>query len=197
MTQAKIIVAGVGLVGKRHAALFDRFADVAAIVDPAPESAEYAAQFGASHFTSLEEALAETSVDGLVLATPNQLHVEQATLAIDREIPVLIEKPIADLSGPAAELVARAESKGVPLLVGHHRRHNKRAMVAKSVIESGQLGRIVAVNAQFWLYKPSDYFGMKWRQKPGAGPVFINLIHDIDLLSYFCGPIRAVQCQQS
>ena len=53
------------------------------------------------------------------------------------------------------------------------------------------------MNAQFWLYKPEDYFDVEWRRKPGAGPVFINLIHDLDLLRHFCGEVVRVQAMES
>jgi predicted dehydrogenase len=48
-----------------------------------------------------------------------------------------------------------------------------------------------------WFYKPDDYFLPEWRRRKGAGPVFINLIHDIDLLRHFCGEIVRVQAMES
>ena len=60
-------------------------------------------------------------------------------------------------------------------------------------MEAGEIGRIVAVHGSFWLYKPADYFDAAWRTQPGAGPILINLIHDIDLLRHLVGEIAAVQ----
>src|SRR5204862_8247946 len=42
-----------------------------------------------------------------------------------------------------------------------------------------------------------DYFETAWRREKGAGPVFLNLIHDVDLLRYLCGEIVSVQAQES
>ena len=67
------------------------------------------------------------------------------------------------------------------LLVGHHRRHNPMIHKAKETIDSGRLGRILAVHGTCWFYKPDDYFDIGWRREKGAGPVFINLIHDVDV----------------
>nr|WP_255569771.1 Gfo/Idh/MocA family oxidoreductase [Actibacterium sp. 188UL27-1] len=82
-------------------------------------------------------------------------------------------------------------------MVGHHRRHNPIIAAARATIQNGDLGQIVSVHAQFWLYKPDEYFDVDWRTQIGAGPVFINLIHDIDLLRHLCGDITSVQARQS
>ncbi|NNE81703.1 MAG: Gfo/Idh/MocA family oxidoreductase [Silicimonas sp.] len=197
MTDLSIAVVGAGLVGRRHAELIARHASLAALVDPAPVTADLASALGTRHFATLEDCLDGTSLDGVIVATPNQLHVAHARACIERNLPVLIEKPIADNSDSAAGLVAFAAEKSVPILVGHHRRHNPLIAAARSIIAAGQLGDIVAINGQFWLYKPDDYYSQAWRRQKGAGPVFINLIHDIDLLRHLCGDILAVQAMQS
>jgi predicted dehydrogenase len=53
-----------------------------------------------------------------------------------------------------------------------------------------------AINTICWFYKPDLYFdNAPWRKKKGAGPVSVNLIHDVDLMRYFCGEVIAVQAQ--
>ncbi|HRE21316.1 MAG TPA: Gfo/Idh/MocA family oxidoreductase, partial [Rhabdaerophilum sp.] len=94
-------------------------------------------------------------------------------------------------------LVAAAEAASVPLAVGHHRRHNPMIQHARRIIAEGQLGRIVAVHSFFWLMKPDDYFDVPWRREAGAGPVLINLSHDIDLMRYLGGEVAAVQAMDS
>ncbi|ASY66370.1 putative oxidoreductase protein (plasmid) [Sinorhizobium sojae CCBAU 05684] len=82
-------------------------------------------------------------------------------------------------------------------MTGHHRRHNPVMHKAKEIIESGKLGRVLVVNAMFWLFKPDDYFDISWRRERGAGPVFLNLIHDVDNLRYLFGDVAAVQARES
>ena len=64
---------------------------------------------------------------------------------------------------------------------------------ARKQIEDGLLGTLVAAHGMFWLMKPDDYFETGWRRQPGGGPIFLNLIHDIDLLRHLVGEIVSVQ----
>ncbi|MCT8161138.1 Gfo/Idh/MocA family protein [Pseudoruegeria sp. SHC-113] len=197
MEKPRIIVVGAGLIGQRHIAMLGARGWLAGIVDPAPQATQVAAQAGVPLFAALDEALEAVTPDGALLASPNQLHVAQALACVARGVPVLVEKPIADKVEEAEQLVAAAQAAGVPVLVGHHRRYNPLIRAVKEAIEAGRLGRIVAANALFWLYKPEDYFAPDWRRAEGAGPVFINLIHDLDLLRHLCGEVTAVQAVES
>jgi len=68
---------------------------------------------------------------------------------------------------------------------------------AKQIIKSGRLGQVLTLHGQFWLMKPDDYFDIAWRREKGAGPVFLNLIHDVDLFRHLCGEVVCVQGQES
>ncbi|MEM0991167.1 MAG: Gfo/Idh/MocA family oxidoreductase [Pseudomonadota bacterium] len=195
----KIALIGAGLIGRRHADLIaaEPTAELCALADPAPAAAGIAQAHGVPCYASLNDLLAAHRPDGLIIATPNALHAPQALAAIAQGIPLLVEKPLADSAKAAATIVEAAEARGVPLLVGHHRRHNPLVIRAKAEIAAGHLGRLVAVHGQFWLHKPDDYFDADWRRQPGAGPVLINLIHDIDLMRHLCGNITTVQAVES
>lgn len=195
MRPVKLAVIGAGLIGRRHAELIaaEPAAELAAIVDPDPAAREPAARRGVRWFAQLGDLVAAARPDGLVIATPNQLHVAHGLAAVAAGIPALVEKPLADDVAGAERLVAAAEAAGVPLLVGHHRRYNPVVRAARAAIEAGRLGRILTVHGHFWILKPDDYFAAAWRRAPGAGPVLINLIHDIDLFRHLCGEIVSVQ----
>lgn len=193
----RLALQGAGLIGRRHAEhiLASDGVELAAIIDPMAH--DFAASIGVPCHDTLASLLAAEKPDGILIATPNQLHEAHGLAAIAAGIPVLVEKPIADTVQAAERLVAAAETAGVPLLVGHHRRHNPMIRRAKAMIEAGRLGRLVAAHANFWLYKPDAYFDVAWRREPGAGPVLLNLIHDIDLLRDLCGEIASVQAALS
>ncbi len=199
MPQLRLALVGAGLIGRRHAAHIraDPGLALSAVVDPAVEARAWAEGLGAAWHPVLETLLSGPAPDGAIIATPNALHVPQALALVAAGIPVLVEKPIADSVAAAERLVAAAAARGVPLLVGHHRRHNPIIAAAKQAIDQGRLGRLTAVHAACWLAKPPSYFDTPWRRAPGAGPVLINLIHDIDLLRHLCGDITDVQAMDS
>lgn len=199
MTKSKLSIAvvGAGLIGRKHLEVIAKFAQVAAIVDPNPASEKLASNYGTLWFKDLDDYLAKHVPDGVIVASPNTLHLDHGRSCLQANLPVLIEKPLAESAQNALALAKMSDDLNVPVLVGHHRRHSPLVKTAKSLITEGKLGQIATLSAQFWLYKPDDYYQATWRTKHGGGPVFINLIHDIDLLRHFCGDIVAVQAMES
>lgn len=187
----RIGVAGAGLIGRQHMAAIARTPGVtlSAVLDPNVEDMDW------PRVRNLEE-LAEQS-DGVILAVPNALHAPMAADLIIAKCPMLIEKPLTGSAAEGKALVAAATAADVPILVGHHRRHNPLVAKVKQIIEAGTLGTLTTVHGQCWLPKPDSYFQADWRQGAGAGPLFINLIHDVDVLMYLCGPITQVQALES
>lgn len=192
----RLAVVGAGLIGRRHIELVcaSDACSLAAIVDPTPSAAELAAALGVPHFATLHELLANARPDGVVLATPNGLHVDQALACVEAGVPALVEKPVAETVASGTRLADGVAKRGVPVLVGHHRRHSPLIARARDVIASGRLGRIVAINGSALFCKPDHYFAEgPWRCQAGGGPILINLIHEIDDLRTLCGEIVAVQ----
>ncbi len=190
-------MAGAGLVGRAHAEIVSRTVRLDAIIDPDPDAGRVAESHGAEWHPDLTEYLRTGRPDGAIVAAPNHLHLPLAVACLKAGVPVLVEKPLAHGIAEARSLVQASRAAGVPVLVGHHRRHSPIAEMARDAIEGGRIGRVVAVNAMFWLNKNDDYFNVEWRVRAGGGPVCINLIHDIDLLQHFCGPITSVQARVS
>lgn len=198
MSAPAIAVLGAGRIGRRHAELIaaSGTARLAGIADPSPQAGALAAELGCAHHDGLA-ALLEAGPDGVVIATPDGMHAENALDCIAAGVPVLVEKPLAATLEDARRIVTAAEAAGVPMLAGHHRRHNPRVRAAAEAIGSGRIGRVVAAHGFTWLMKPADYFAPDWRRAEGAGPVLTNLVHDIDLMRLLCGDIVAVQAQAS
>lgn len=186
---------GAGLIGQRHYQASKTLADLSIdwVVDPGEAGRDFAKSEGISVYENSTKLLKEALPDAAILATPTTLHVEQAQELINRGVALLIEKPIAVSSSDAAELVADADKANVPILVGHHRRHNPLIQQAKSFIEAGELGAVRLIQATCWFHKPQLYFDKApWRKRIGAGPISINLIHDVDLIRYLCGDVSSV-----
>lgn len=201
---ARIVVAGAGLIGQEHIRriLQEPAATLVGLVDLDARIRDQAALLGVAWTPDLESMLAQVRPDGVVIALPNHLHRPAGLAVIQAGVAVLMEKPVANTIDEARQLFEAAALAGVPVLVGHHRRHSLAARRAKSIVESGRLGRIVAVHAMCWLRKPPAYFegAGSWRREAaaaGGGVVMINLIHVIDDLRHLCGEVATVQAAVS
>jgi predicted dehydrogenase len=194
-------VAGAGLIGRRHIEEIDASAsaELAGIVDPSPAAQAVADTFGVPRYASLAALFGAGEPDGVILATPNQLHVDGGLECVAAGVPMLVEKPIGDTVEGATRLVEAAEAAGVPLLTGHHRNYSAIMAKAREIVRSGLLGSIVAVAGMAMFYKPDDYFdlGSGWRRRPGGGPVLLNLIHEVNNLQSLVGDVVRVQAATS
>ena len=196
MNPTRIAVAGAGYIGLAHIEVIrnNPLCTLSAIVDPSPASQDVAAAVGARHFNTLDDMLAQDRPDGVVLATPNALHVPQALQCLAHGVPTLLEKPIAPTLAEALKLVEAVETQQGKILIGHHRAHSPIMAKAREVIASGQLGKLVAVMGSATFYKPDSYFeDGPWRREPGGGPLLLNMIHEVHNLRILCGEIVAVQ----
>ena len=200
MSELRIAVAGAGYIGQAHVAAIAATPGLrlSAIVDPAPAAQALADAAGVPRLDALEDLLAQHRPDGVVLATPNAMHVPQALACIAAGVPCLLEKPIAPTVAEAQTLVQAVAKHEAPVLIGHHRAHSPIMEAAAQVVRSGRLGRVVAVMGSAVFYKPDRYFEAgPWRREVGGGPILINLIHEVHNLRLLCGEVVAVQAMAS
>ncbi len=196
MTKIRIAVAGAGAIGQAHmrVAQSSPALVLSAVVDPSPAAPAIAERAGVPLYRSLEQLLDGDRPDGLVLATPNHLHVSQALQCIAAGLPILLEKPVATTVAEGVRLLEAATASSARVLVGHHRAHSPIMAKAREVVESGRLGRLVAVTGSATFYKPDHYFTeAPWRREIGGGPLLLNMIHEVHNLRMLCGEIVAVQ----
>jgi len=195
----KLGVIGAGLVGQKHAALIKKIPGIrlAAISDINPTTEKLADELGTEFYADYKDMLNYAALEGVVVATPTNLHTPVGVVCAQHGIHLLVEKPIAQSVADAQVLVDNACKHKVHLLVGHHRRHNPMVQSVRRAINDGKIGKLVAVSVLWTLIKPKNYFQVEWRTKSGGGPVLINLIHDIDNLRYICGEIKRVYAETS
>jgi predicted dehydrogenase len=196
VSKTKVAVAGAGYIGLAHMGVARTSATVelSAVVDPSPAAKAHADAAGVPLYANLAELFARSKPDGVVLATPNPLHVPHALECIAAGVPMLLEKPIAQTVAEAERLVKAADEAGARILIGHHRAHSPIMAKARQVVDSGVLGRLVAVTGTAMFLKPDHYFAdAPWRREPGAGPILLNMIHEVHNLRMLAGDIVAVQ----
>src|SRR3954454_14218901 len=141
MSGVRISVAGAGLIGQRHIEEIDASdaTELASIVDPGPAAPELAQKFNVRLYQSLAELFDQDKPDGVILATPNRLHVQGGLECVAAGLPVIVEKPIGDTTEGAIRLVDAGEAAGVPVLTGHHRNFSPIMAKAREIIRSGRV----------------------------------------------------------
>lgn len=189
-----VAVIGSGVIGRTHVETLCRTPGLAltAICDPDPGARALADATGARYFDSVDDLIASRMADAAVVAASNAAHLPLGRALLQAGLPVLMEKPLTSTLAEAEELAGIVEATGVPLLVGHHRRHNPIIRAAKATIAAGEIGELVSATVMSVLSKPDDYFA-GWRIEPGeGGPLLINTTHEVDLLRHFFGEVDAV-----
>ena len=195
----RLAVIGAGLIGKKHAAIARDLPDcrLVGICDANPSAQTLAEKLGVSFYSNYEEMIKAETPEGVIIATPTELHTPVGVTCAQHSMHLFVEKPIAPDVQNAQMLVDSARQNGVRLLVGHHRRFNPMVEMTRRAIRQGRIGKLVAVSVLWVLLKPSDYFQIEWRKQLGGGPVLINMIHDIDNMRYICGEIEKVYAETS
>jgi predicted dehydrogenase len=156
-----------------------------------PSRRQFAERFGCEPAASLEDALAHPGVEGALLATPNDVHEEQALACAERGRHVFVEKPIADSREGGERMRDACAAAGVTLMVGHAFRRLGAARRVKKLLDAGALGSVVLAEANMSL--PGSFRPGAWRaqrERNAGGPIMQLGIHHVDTLSYWLGPVR-------
>jgi predicted dehydrogenase len=152
---------------------------------------QFAERFGCEPAASFEEAIEHPGVEGVLLATPNDVHEEQALACAEAGRHVFVEKPIADSVEAGERMRNACAETGVTLMVGHAFRRLGAARRVKELLEDGALGHVVLAEANMSL--PGRFAPEAWRARrernPG-GPIMQLGIHHVDTLAYWLGPVR-------
>jgi len=177
-----------GIVPARNARLVAVFdVNVAA-------NAELAKQFGATAAGSLEDLLG-AGVEAVYIATPPNVHREQALACAAAGKHVLCEKPLGLTVADAQAMIASCRQAGVRLGTAFMMRCHAQHQAALALIRDGALGQPVFARAQLSCWYP--LIPGAWRQDPvsaGGGALMDMGGHCIDLLEMFFGPANAVSC---
>lgn len=154
---------------------------------------------GVTACTSLAQALARRPALAIV-ASPAPLHAEQAATLLSAGLTVLVEKPLSDSLARLAAHAQPLHEYRDKLVVAYNLRFMPSAVVARQVIESGQLGAIHSVASEVGQYLPdwrpaSDYRNNVSAQRALGGGVLLELSHELDYLQWLFGAMRSVYCQ--
>lgn len=136
---------------------------------------------GVKVYTSVEDMLADKSLDLIIVNTPNATHFDYAKAALEAGKNVIVEKPFTVHSEQGRELVALAKQKGLLLSVYHNRRYDSDYKMVRHVVQSGLLGDILEVEIHYDRFKDElSYKKHKEVAQPGTGALYDLGSHLID-----------------
>lgn len=147
---------------------------------------------------SYEDILADPDIDAVVLVTPNSLHTAQTIAAVEHGKHVFCEKPFSLTGSDAVAAVNAAEAAGKTIGVGYNRRFHPEMNHLRDMIESGELGTILHLEATMTfpngLYLKPDAWRASKDETPCGGLTPLG-VHAIDGMIDLCGEIDQVFTQ--
>jgi predicted dehydrogenase len=160
--------------------------ELVAVVDP-DGAGERVAWLGNAPWVKDVAELEAHRPEAAIVAVPAGAHAEVALGLIERGIPLLVEKPIADTVDDAQAIAAAAESAGVTLAVGHVERFNPAVRALRDRLAENQIGRVFQVHTQRLSPFPS---------RIGDAGVSLDMAtHDLDLMCVLAGKPQRVSAE--
>ena len=176
---------GAGRMGMTHLEAIQSSENlvVAGVVDPRAEVRSALRAAGKSSFASLEELLAATDIDGVLIAAPTDRHVEVVRQVMGKGIPALCEKPCGLTVEEAAQCASAAADAGLVLQVAYWRRFVPDLVLLRERIQLGEFGDILAVNCYQWdMAPPPPAF------RDSSGGMFVDMgVHEFDQIRWLTG----------
>lgn len=140
-----------------------------------------------ARFTEMEAGFAATEADFCVVVLQPHLRWRAVKLAVAYGMAVLAEKPIADSWETSLAILRLARASGTKLSVVQNYRYSRRIRTLKSVLESGRLGRINAIQARFAADYTIDTAGGAFRHQVPHAMLYEGAVHHFDQFRNLAG----------
>jgi predicted dehydrogenase len=187
----RVVVVGLGSIGRRHSRLLSQRDDVTVewceTSCECISSAKQDLKEPAAIHTSFEEMLA-TRPEMIVVATPHHCHEAQACAALDANIHVLCEKPLSDTLETANAIVDSAEKSRAVLTVGFQLHFHPALRKIHDAIQGGELGSIHHAHCRVGTYITLVNSKSRY-QKDLKGALFLDYAHQPDILFWLLGQV--------
>ena len=167
----------------------------AAVAEPAKRE-DVAKQFELRLTDSFDALVGDPNIDGIVIATPHSLHVQQVELAAAAGKHVFCEKPLALTAGDAEQAISACSKHGVTLAVGHNRRFAPNIIGLVEAVKSGRLGKLLHVEGHWSNENTTRSDFGAWRSSPFESPgasMTGTGIHALDIMTSLFGAARIVK----
>jgi scyllo-inositol 2-dehydrogenase (NADP+) len=143
---------------------------------------------------TIDELLADDSIELVVITSPNETHHPYAKAALESGKHVVLEKPFANTTAEALDLVETAKATGKVCSVYHNRRYVSDFLTMQQILDKKLLGDVHEFEAHYDRYRPNPRTYGLWREepKPGSGVFFDLGSHLIDQALYLFGIPKSI-----
>ncbi len=159
--------------------------EIVAGADVAGEAREaFENGFSAPAYEDYEAMLDEEDLDAVTIVTPHTLHYEQTVACLERDLHVLLEKPMVTETAEAVDVIRRAEERDLVLQIGYQRHLHPGYQAVRETLQSGHIGTVHMAScylAQDWIQGQEG----AWRTNPalsGGGQLIDSGSHLLDAL---------------
>lgn len=199
--KVKFAVVGCGHIGKRHAEMIwgNDEAELVALCDIKPKETLGIEKYTVPFFNSLDDLLnASIDIDVLNICTPNGLHSDQASMALDRGLHVVVEKPIGLSKAKCEKVIYKALQNHKHVFAVMQNRYSPPSVWLKEIIEQKVLGDIYMVQVNCYWNRDERYYkkgGWKGTNSLDGGTLFTQFSHFIDIMYWLFGDIDNIQAK--
>jgi myo-inositol 2-dehydrogenase / D-chiro-inositol 1-dehydrogenase len=149
-------------------------------------------QFGVSTLTNDAAALIATKgLDAVGMAVGPDQHLAFGTAALERGLPVFMEKPPSGSAAGARALRDASEKAGKPLLVGFMKRYSAGNKIAHNIVQSGKFGRVLGLTG-YYMTAPGYFAG----NVDYTGFFLHHCVHYMDLVSHLVSPVTHISARK-
>lgn len=172
-----------GEVAARHPAV-----EWIGIAEINPERGKMVAEKVGADFltTDYRELLSRPEVNAVIIATDEHLHVAPIMAAVERGLPMLIEKPLATDLAESARVLHAIESAGIDAVVGYTQRFRRKWLSAKEKVRTGALGDVTLVTSRAFMNRLVAIDNYKRTDDPSTiSPMVISGTHALDIVMWY------------
>ena len=191
----RVLVIGGGSIGERHTRCFQKTGRVDVCLCEINDEVRkrVANDYGLSaSFSSFDAALAE-SFDAAVICTPAHLHIQMARQLAERDVNLLIEKPLSTSLDDIDELINLVAARGLDASVAYVMRQHPALQAMKAALSEERFGKplqLVYVGGQhFPFYRPAYRETYYVRRETGGGAIQDALTHMVNAAEWLVGPV--------
>lgn len=195
----ELAIIGSGAIARIHVEAINRVAGarISAVYSQNADMAQsLAADCGANVFLSLEELLAASEIDAVLIATPSGTHEEIAVSCLRSGKHVLCEKPLEITTARVRRMVEEAKHNGAILAGFFPLRCGFGAKAIRRALDDNRFGRLTFLSARVKWWRDQDYYqSSKWRgtfELDGGGALMNQGIHAVDLIQWMGGAVKDV-----